>query len=88
MLQETRAVQVGCLTTSSSHPPPPPPLNVSSALPIPKEARAVIAGGGVIGCAVAYYLAKAGWRDILLLEQGRYSNIFQNVKHQKDVMIM
>lgn len=33
------------------------------------HARAVIIGGGVTGCSVAYHLAKAGWRDIVLLER-------------------
>jgi 4-methylaminobutanoate oxidase (formaldehyde-forming) len=37
----------------------------------PDTARAVVIGGGVIGCSVAYHLAKAGWREIVLLEQGR-----------------
>ncbi|MCP4328612.1 MAG: FAD-dependent oxidoreductase [Alphaproteobacteria bacterium] len=36
---------------------------------IPKHARAVIIGGGVIGCSVAYHLAKLGWTDIVLLER-------------------
>src|SRR5262245_2089297 len=39
--------------------------------PFPDSARAVVVGGGVIGCSVAYHLAKSGWRDIVLLEQGR-----------------
>src|ERR1043165_3944697 len=38
---------------------------------LPDSARAVIIGGGVIGCSVAYHLAKLGWRDVVLLEQGR-----------------
>src|SRR3954453_14243693 len=37
----------------------------------PGIARAVVIGGGVIGCSVAYHLAKLGWRDVVLLEQGR-----------------
>ena len=37
----------------------------------PDTARAVIIGGGVIGCSVAYHLTKLGWRDVVLLEQGR-----------------
>lgn len=36
---------------------------------IPSNARVVIIGGGVIGCSVAYHLAKQGWRDIVLLER-------------------
>ena len=36
---------------------------------IPKRARAVIVGGGVIGCSVAYHLTKLGWSDIVLLER-------------------
>ncbi|RYD47032.1 MAG: FAD-binding oxidoreductase, partial [Verrucomicrobiaceae bacterium] len=34
----------------------------------------IIVGGGIAGCSVAYHLAKAGWRDVLLLEQGRLSS--------------
>lgn len=37
--------------------------------PLPTQARAVIVGGGVVGCSVAYHLAKLGWRDIVLLER-------------------
>ena len=37
--------------------------------PIPKKARAVIIGGGVSGCSVAYHLAKLGWTDVVLLER-------------------
>ena len=36
---------------------------------IPTKARAVVIGGGVSGCSVAYHLAKAGWTDIVLLER-------------------
>ncbi|MDC1243455.1 FAD-dependent oxidoreductase [Amylibacter sp.] len=36
---------------------------------IPKNARVVIVGGGVIGCSVAYHLAKKGWNDVVLLER-------------------
>lgn len=36
---------------------------------IPSEARVVIIGGGVIGTATAYQLAKRGWTDVVLLEK-------------------
>jgi glycine/D-amino acid oxidase-like deaminating enzyme len=35
----------------------------------PSHAQAVIIGGGVIGCSVAYHLAKIGWREVVLLER-------------------
>ncbi|WP_197082876.1 GcvT family protein [Pseudorhodobacter ferrugineus] len=41
---------------------------------IPKTARAVIIGGGISGCSVAYHLAKAGWTDIVLLERKRLTS--------------
>ena len=37
---------------------------------LPKQTRAVVIGGGIIGCSVAYHLTKQGCRDVLLLEQG------------------
>jgi len=36
---------------------------------LPTHARVVIIGGGVIGCSVAYHLAKLGWKDVVLLER-------------------
>ena len=36
---------------------------------IPTKSRAVIIGGGVSGCSVAYHLAKMGWTDVVLLER-------------------
>jgi sarcosine dehydrogenase len=33
------------------------------------RARAVVIGGGITGASVAYHLAKAGWRDTVLLEK-------------------
>lgn len=42
-----------------------------AARPLPRHARCVIIGGGIIGCSVAYHLAKLGWKDIVLLERGQ-----------------
>jgi dimethylglycine dehydrogenase len=36
---------------------------------LPSQARVVVIGGGVVGCAVLYHLAKAGWSDCVLLEK-------------------
>ena len=36
---------------------------------LPRSARVVIIGGGVIGCSVAYHLTKLGISDIVLLER-------------------
>ena len=36
---------------------------------VPATARIVIIGGGVIGCSIAYHLAKRGVRDVVLLER-------------------
>ncbi len=39
------------------------------AVTLPSRARIVIVGGGVIGANIAYHLAKAGEKDVVLLEQ-------------------
>ncbi len=36
---------------------------------LPQQAQAVIIGGGVVGCSVAYHLTKLGWTDVVLLER-------------------
>ena len=36
---------------------------------VPERARAVVIGGGISGCSVAYHLAQAGWTDVVLLER-------------------
>ncbi|HXA58519.1 MAG TPA: FAD-dependent oxidoreductase, partial [Streptosporangiaceae bacterium] len=37
------------------------------------RARIVIIGGGIVGCSVAYHLARLGHTDVVLLEQGELS---------------
>src|SRR3982751_4041835 len=41
---------------------------------LPKRARAVVIGGGVIGTSVAYHLAEMGWKDTVLLERDRLTS--------------
>ena len=41
---------------------------------VPRRARVVIVGGGVIGCSVAYHLAHMGWKDVVLLERDRLTS--------------
>ena len=41
---------------------------------LPKASRAVIIGGGISGCSVAYHLAKLGWTDIVLLERKKLTS--------------
>ncbi len=38
---------------------------------IPDQAQVLVIGGGVVGCSVAYHLARAGWKDVVLLERRR-----------------
>ena len=41
---------------------------------LPSHARAVIIGGGVAGCSIAYHLAKLGWTDVVLLERAQLTS--------------
>jgi glycine cleavage system T protein len=36
---------------------------------LPREARVVIIGGGIVGCSLAYHLGKRGCREVVLLER-------------------
>jgi 4-methylaminobutanoate oxidase (formaldehyde-forming) len=41
---------------------------------LPSRARVVVVGGGVVGCSVAYHLAKRGWTDVVLLERNQLTS--------------
>src|SRR4051812_39891467 len=41
---------------------------------LPKHARVVVIGGGVIGTSVAYHLAHMGWGDTVLLERDKLTS--------------
>ena len=40
----------------------------------PTGARAVVIGGGIVGCSTAYHLAAEGWTDTVLVEAGQLSS--------------
>lgn len=46
----------------------------SSTSKVPSQARVVIIGGGIVGCSVAYHLAREGWSDVVLLEQAKLTS--------------
>ena len=37
---------------------------------LPSHSRVVVIGGGILGCSLLYHLARLGWSDAVLLEQG------------------
>ena len=41
---------------------------------LPQQARVVVVGGGIIGSSIAYHLAHAGWKDVVLLERDRLTS--------------
>ena len=41
---------------------------------IPSTAKAVIIGGGIMGCSTAYHLAKLGWTETVLLERKKLTS--------------
>ena len=41
---------------------------------LPSSTKVVVIGGGVVGCSVAYHLAKFGWKDIILLERDQLTS--------------
>ncbi len=38
------------------------------------HAKAVVIGGGVVGCSVLYHLARAGWTDVMLIERSELTS--------------
>ncbi len=41
---------------------------------LPGHARAVIVGGGIVGCSTAYHLAGLGWREVVVLERHKLTS--------------
>ncbi len=45
------------------------------------SARIVIIGGGIVGCSTAYHLAKLGWKDIVIVDQGPLAQNWGSTSH-------
>ena len=41
---------------------------------IPRQAKIVIIGGGIIGCSTAYHLAKMGCNDVVVIEKEKLTS--------------
>jgi len=52
---------------------------------IPSSARVVVIGGGVVGCSVAYHLARCGWSDVVLLERHKLNVMLESSGRASDV---
>ena len=48
---------------------------------LPNSAHVVIIGAGIVGCSVAYHLAKRGVKDILVLEQDKWPEPGGSTQH-------
>jgi len=47
---------------------------------LPKKADFVIIGGGIIGCSIAFYLAKLGAKNVILLEKEKMTGMGSTAK--------
>jgi len=41
---------------------------------LPTQARAVVIGGGIVGCSAAYHLGKLGWTDTIVVERHKLTS--------------
>src|SRR5260221_7843148 len=46
----------------------------SNVAEFPAQARAVVIGGGIVGCSTAYHLAKLGWTDTIIIERHKLTS--------------
>src|SRR5262252_7838030 len=62
---------------------------------LPRQARAVVIGAGIVGNSLAYHLCRLGWTDVLLIDKGplpnpggstgHASNFIYPVDHSKEM---
>lgn len=55
---------------------------------LPDRANVVVIGAGIVGNSMAYHLANAGWRDILLLEKGTLPNPGGSTGHASNFIFL
>src|SRR5256886_12908324 len=55
---------------------------------LPKHARAVVIGSGIVGNSVAYHLARLGWRDLVLLDKGPLPNPGGSTRHASNFIYL
>ncbi len=48
---------------------------------LPRRARVVIIGAGVVGSSAAYYLTRFGWDDVVVLDQGPLFQVLGSTSH-------
>jgi glycine cleavage system T protein len=53
---------------------------------LPTHARVVIIGAGIVGCSLAYYLTRHGWRDVVVLDQGPLFENWGSSSHAPGMM--
>lgn len=51
-----------------------------------EQARVVIIGGGIVGCSTAYYLARMGWQEVVVLDQGPLFENWGSTSHAPGLM--
>jgi len=52
----------------------------------PSQARAVVIGGGIVGCSTAYHLAKNGWTDVVVLAGALLNDALEKGPYQPPVL--
>jgi len=55
---------------------------------LPARANVVVIGAGIVGNSMAYHLAKAGWRDIVLIEKGTLPNPGGSTGHASNFIFL
>ena len=48
---------------------------------LPRRARVVVIGAGVVGSSAAYYLTRYGWDDVVVLDQGPLFQVLGSTSH-------